>query len=129
MPSFDELTQILTDRDQIAILRRDVAAELGESGDTRAIPFLIDVLEDASTIVRREVVTALGKFDDPAVTPPLLLALARETDELTRREMIEILGQVGTREALPALTAMLESHALLTRVGAQKSLNQIGFSM
>ncbi|MCZ6679934.1 MAG: tetratricopeptide repeat protein [Candidatus Poribacteria bacterium] len=125
MPSFEQLTQILTDADQISIFRRDAAADLGDLGDASAIPILIGALEDASALVRREAARSLGKLNAPKAASPLLLALAHEIDEATRRIIVEALGRIGTREAIPALAGMYASKSLLTRAEAQKSIRQI----
>ena len=125
MRHFEQLVQILADTDELPIFRRDAAADLGDLGDPRAIPLLIDALADASALVRREAAKALGKLNDPRGTAPLLLALAKETDETTCRSMIETLGCIGTRDALPALTAMLESHSRIIQTEARKGIRQI----
>ena len=93
MPSFEQLTQILTDADQISIFRRDAAADLGDLGDASAIPILIGALEDASALVRREAARSLGKLNAPKAASPLLLALAHEIDEATRRIIVEALDK------------------------------------
>ena len=125
MRHFEQLTQILADTDELPIFRRDAAADLGELGDPRAIPLLINTLADASALVRREAAKALGKLNDPRGTARLLLALAKETDEMTCRSVIETLGRIGTRDALPALTAMLGSDSRIIQTEARKGIRQI----
>ena len=125
MRHFEQLVQILADTDELPIFRRDAAADLGDLGDPRAIPLLIDALADASALVRREAAKALGKLNDPRGTARLLLALAKETDEMTCCSVIETLGRIGTRDALPALTAMLESDFRIIQTEARKGIRQI----
>ena len=125
MQSVDQLTQILTDAEQISIFRRDAAAALGDLGEVRAVPFLIGALEDLSELVRREAAQSLGKLKAPQAISPLLSVLARETDEETRRYIIDTLARIGSREAIPALAVMSTSESLLTRIKAQKSIRQI----
>jgi epoxyqueuosine reductase len=74
-------------------LLRNVCVALGNVGDARAVPALVDKLADASPLVRRHAAWALGaiaaRHEDAraAVDAALAEALAREPDEAVRAEI------------------------------------------
>ncbi len=75
--------------------RRNLAIGLGNSGDLRAVPALIDALDDEDALVRGHVAWALGRFDSEASRHALTAALAREADEWVRGEIERALVPAG----------------------------------
>ncbi len=126
MPSFEQLTQNLTDTSQPIATRRAAVIELGNIGDAHALPFLLKALSDVAPGVRREAANALQKCDFPEATSALVDALKVEDSDLTRWTLIETLGSIGTTDALPALESLLSTEVSpLTRREVQKSIDLI----
>ena len=125
MSSFAENIQNLTDSTQPSGVRRAAVASLAEQGDAAAVPFLIDALADADSMVRREATKALQHLNATAATEPLLRALETEPKDLTAWAMMEALGELGTPSVLPTLQAFEKVNSLLTRMEATKSIARI----
>lgn len=114
-PAVRALSAILKDTDNPKDNRReDAAAILGEIGDRKAVPALLEALrEDWSEGVRYSAGFALGRIGDPSAVP----ALSRMLDEIqsvaatrpfkgwlqNRRCFLNALSMTGTPEAVAAL--------------------------
>lgn len=72
-PAVDAMIFVHTDK-QSAHRRQDVTYVLGEAGDPKAVPVLIDALRDTDPLLRRLAAEALGKIGDERATRPLHLA-------------------------------------------------------
>jgi HEAT repeat protein len=73
-------------RDTNAKIRQGVAAVLGETGDLRAIPYLLVLLQtDTHAGVRAEAAFRLGKIGDERVTSELATIAETESDGMVRR--------------------------------------------
>ncbi|RKU11521.1 hypothetical protein C6501_12505 [Candidatus Poribacteria bacterium] len=126
MPSFEQLTQNLTDISQPIATRRAAVIEIGNIGDAQVLPFLLKALSDVAPGVRREAANALQKCNFPEATSALVDALKDEDSDLTRWTLIETLGSIGTTDALPALESLLSTEVSpLTRKEVQKSIGLI----
>lgn len=64
----------------VNLLRRNAAVAAGNSGDLRAVPWLIEALADPSAQVRGHAAWALGKLGGPEARAALGRALDREED-------------------------------------------------
>ena len=126
MPSFEQLTQNLTDTSQPIATRRAAVIEIGNIGGAQALPFLLKALSDAAPGVRREAANALQKCDLTEATSTLVDTLKDEDSDLTRWTLIEALGNIGDVSALPALESLLSTDVSpLTRREVQKSIDLI----
>jgi beta-lactamase regulating signal transducer with metallopeptidase domain len=96
------LIEILEDRD--ADVRLVAAWALGEIKDDVAVYPLIETLRDDDPLVREMAVLALGEIEHPSAVEPLTDALRRE--ERLREPAIWALGEIGSREAVGARTAV-----------------------
>jgi epoxyqueuosine reductase len=74
-------------RPRRAGLLRNVAIALGNSGDARAVPALIDALDDESPLVREAAAWALGKVGGDTARAALEKRLAVETVDQVRSEL------------------------------------------
>jgi HEAT repeat protein len=87
-------------------IRQYLSMVLGNLGDRRATPLLIDALGDRAPETRIYAALALGRIGDPVAVPPLLKVF--ETDERdVRKAAAYALGETRDPRALPALTAAL----------------------
>ncbi len=126
MPSFEQLTQNLTDSSQPIATRRAAVIEIGNIGGAQALPFLLKALFDVAPGVRREAANALQKCDFPEATSALIDALKDEDSDLTRWTLIEALGNIGDVSALPTLESLLNTEVSpLTCREIQKSIDLI----
>jgi HEAT repeat protein len=66
--------------------RYGAVAALGSIGSPRALPALIEALEDHSEYVRTEAARGLAKLGDASALEPLMEAMAVDEDERVRRE-------------------------------------------
>ena len=89
-----------------------------------ATPYLLEVLQDQSSIVRREVACALGYVGDVSVVPSLIDAL-QDKNENVRRNVAEALGKVGDATAIPALHDALKDVSDDVRVAAIRALGEL----
>jgi HEAT repeat protein len=102
------------------------------AGDRRAaVPHLVRILEEKQAArARGEAAAALGEIGDPAATPALLSALALEAPDRdavdARRRVVEALGALRAREAVPKLQELTTSPDGFTQVAAVDALGRIG---
>lgn len=85
---------------------RKRAVDLGEAGDTAAVPELIALCGHAGPTVRRAAASALGKLaTDTTVRAavPVLCTLARDPHPQVRQYALLALGKIGDKSALPEL--------------------------
>ncbi len=104
-------------------------------GDRKAaVPHLVRIVADAGTYARArgEAALALGEIGDPSAIDPLVKALdkpaatERELAEMNRH-VADALGALRAREAVPALTALLQqSRNGFAQVAAVDALGRIG---
>lgn len=94
---------------------------LGKIGLPAAEP-LIARMKHEKKVVRRSIVKALGKIDDPITTPPLLKALE---DEDVRTTAVKALGEKRDPTAVPALIDMLQGNSSYIKDEAAGALGKI----
>ncbi len=82
---------------------------LGKLRDYSAVPELLERLQNAEAPVedRRMAVHLLGNIGDPSSVPVLLQLLEEETP--LRSDIVEALGSMKTREAVPALMRVMQA--------------------
>jgi HEAT repeat protein len=105
-------------------------------GDRKAaVGPLVRIVEDTGTHARArgEAALALGEIGDPAAIPPLVKALAEKPGATERdaaemnRHVADALGALRAREAVPALTDLLQkSRDGFAQVAAVDALGRIG---
>ena len=102
-------------------VRRYLTLALGRLGDVRAIPPLINALQDPDAETRLYSVWALGNITAPETVPVLLDALA-DADEGVRKMAAHVLGTIGDHRAVSALQLVLEDASEDVRWNAALSL-------
>jgi HEAT repeat protein len=106
-------------------IRQYLSMVLGNLGDRRATPLLVDALKDRSAETRIYAALALGRLRDPAAVPPLLASFA--TDERDVRKAIAYaLGEIGDPRAVPALVTALNDEIPDVRYNAAIALARLG---
>lgn len=118
-------------------LREAICHELAEFGpDARdAVPALLRCAEDvtdslASRSMRLAVVTALWKVTaDPALFVPIFERLLADPECWFRRQVVEMIEEIGEPAALPALQERLANDVRPeVRQAAGKAIAKIGFT-
>jgi len=102
--------------------------------DERAIDLLVHALEDpdvineaAEALVYKGIKTKTPKKDDPVIEAVTREMKATHLEPYTRAKAAWILGQIGDREAIPALKAAAVDANALVKARAMDSLKQLGY--
>jgi HEAT repeat protein len=106
-------------------IRRYLGMVLGQLGDRRATPTLLDGLNDRDADNRIYALTALGELRDPAAIPRIAKAVTDE-DKDVRATAYYTLGAIGDPSAIPVLAAGLEQQAPDVRWNAAIALARLG---
>jgi len=103
-------------QDQDLNVRHAAAASLGQIGDARAVLPLVGALRSEAWL-QYPAIHALGEIGDPGAGPALLELLG---DDLLRGPVMEALGRLAGREALPHLVPRLyDSDGALRNIAIQ----------
>ncbi|HUP65006.1 MAG TPA: HEAT repeat domain-containing protein [Thermoanaerobaculia bacterium] len=104
------LRSLATDPD--VDVRLSVVNLLGDIQSPEAFEALLALCpREKDTNILSSVVSALGKYRDTRAVPPLLHTLKRE-DVWLRFHVVEALGEIGDRSALPAILPLYSEKAL-----------------
>jgi HEAT repeat protein len=106
-------------------VRRYMALALGNVGDTRAVPVLLDALSDDDAETRIYSIWALGSLGDKRALVPLL-ALAQDDDAGIRKMVVYSLGALRAEEARETLRAALDDYQMDVAWNAAIALAQLG---
>jgi hypothetical protein len=127
------LIELLAD-EQPAIRAAAVQA-LGDLGDGRTAEPVAALLKDPAVIVRAGAAEALGKLASPSSVQPLADAVSardnyyRGSSLWVRKHYVVALGEIGSKEAVPALLRCLDDRDEGVRVASVKALESVaGFS-
>jgi HEAT repeat protein len=88
-------------------IRRHQARLVAEVAGVKAIPVLIEALEDRYRAVRENAVRGLEILRGPVVDE-LLKLLENEPSEVFRRQAIRVLGRIGDPKSFKVVAAMIE---------------------
>lgn len=105
----DTLIDFLTSPDNE--LRQYAALTLGEIGDKRAIPHLINALSDSDENVKYHVIEALGKLKAVEAVEPLI-KIIETRDFFLAFPAIDALVNIGDERVVIQLTALLDDDVL-----------------
>lgn len=106
-------------------IRRYLSMVLGNLGDRRATPLLIEALGDPDVETRIYAALALGRLRDPAAVPQLLERFRSDENDV-RKAAAFALGEIGDRRAVPALGGALEDPTPDVRYNAAIALTRLG---
>jgi HEAT repeat protein len=123
-PDPDEMLALLNSE---AVLERMQAARaFCEIEDQRAIPRLIDLLQDDCTLVRVSAAYALGRNPSPNAVLPLIRKLDGEWNGYVRKGIVWALGTCKDQSALRPLISALKYDIAAVRLWAASALGQLG---
>jgi hypothetical protein len=106
-------------------IRQYLSMVLGNLGDKRATPLLIDGLGDRHPETRIYAALALGRLRDPAAVPPLMKAFAEDERDV-RKAAAYALGELRDPRALPALVGALQDPIADVRYNAAIAVARFG---
>jgi len=106
-------------------IRQYLSMVLGNLGDRRATPVLMEALRDRAPETRIYAALALGRLRDPAAVPPLLKTF-QEDERDVRKAAAYALGELGDPRALPPLAAALGDPIADVRYNAAIALARFG---
>jgi HEAT repeat protein len=106
-------------------IRQYLGMVLGNLGDRRATPLLVDGLSDPAPETRIYAALALGRLDDPAAVPQLLKVFQSDERDV-RKAAAYALGEIGDLRALPALAGALNDPIADVRYNAAIALARLG---
>ncbi|MFQ6039386.1 MAG: HEAT repeat domain-containing protein [Candidatus Poribacteria bacterium] len=125
MPTYEELIETLVKTTTLPFSKVGTISALARLGDTRAIPHLIEALNDENHYVRREATRVIGQFGSPEAMEAILGLLEGESDEETRRNALIALGNIGDERAFETLRQALKNSSYLIRRAAEMGLEQL----
>jgi HEAT repeat protein len=118
----EALTNALEDEDAMVVAK--AAFALGQIGDTRAISAFIGLLGHEHREVQTAVNQVLEVFGGAAIQP-LIRAMGQEKWQ-AREQAADILGLIGSRDAVPVLIEALKDEQWQVRFAAVTALGSIG---
>ncbi|MDX1976608.1 MAG: HEAT repeat domain-containing protein [Pseudanabaenaceae cyanobacterium bins.68] len=106
--------------------RMQAARAFCEIEDSRAIPFLLALLQDDCALVRVSAAYALGRNPDSAATNHLIKQLQLDWNGYVRKGLVWALGTCGGDAALIPLIQALKFDIAAVRLWAASALGQLG---
>lgn len=106
-------------------IRQYLSMVLGNLGDRRATPLLVDALNDQFPETRIYAALALGRLHDPAAVPPLVKTFASDEHDV-RKAAAYALGEIGDPRAVEPLVAALNDPIADIRYNAAIALARFG---
>ena len=108
-------------------VRSAAACNLGEIGDSKAIPYLIEIAKnDSSEKVRAEALSALGDYRDTAILNCLIEEVYRpKNSRLPRQIVARQLQHYDTEKSVNALVTLLKDDDVYVRIWSSDSLYKL----
>ena len=105
--------------------RARAAIQIGEIGDRRAVPALIQTLRDRDAQVRLAASEALGKLGDRQAVDSLI-AIVHDPNVMVGLTVVEALGNIGGEKAVETLLRIAQEREGPLSLGAIQSLGTAG---
>ncbi|MEL6463154.1 MAG: HEAT repeat domain-containing protein, partial [Cyanobacteria bacterium J06621_15] len=122
-PDPERMLELL--RSEVATDRMLAARAFCELEDRRAIPILIELLDDVCPLIRVSTTYALGRNTDSTAVEPLIQLLERDLNGYVRKGIVWALGNSKDRRALQPLIHALKTDISAVRLWAASGLAQI----
>lgn len=125
-PSYDadEMLPLLASPDQQQ--RMLAARAFYKIQDGRAVPQLIDLLQDDSPLVRVNAAYALGRNPSDTAVEALISQLADDSHGYVRKAIVWALGACEREQAVDPLVEAIENDISVVRLWAASALGQMG---
>ncbi|MEO1341773.1 MAG: HEAT repeat domain-containing protein [Cyanobacteria bacterium J06635_13] len=122
-PDPERMLELL--KSEVATDRMLAARAFCELEDRRAIPILIELLDDVCPLIRVSTTYALGRNTDSTAVEPLIQLLERDLNGYVRKGIVWALGNSKDRRALQPLIHALKTDISAVRLWAASGLAQI----
>lgn len=117
-------------------LRRNAARALGKLGDRQAVPSLIKCLESSDFYVREAAAQSLEMLRDPVAASSLISLLSGGVQAAVQvpgrphliqpyEAVLEALGAIGTKEAIPLIEPFVEHPVPRVQCAAARAMYQL----
>lgn len=106
-------------------IRQYLSMVLGNLGDRRATPLLVEALGDPTQETRIYAALALGRLRDPSAVPALLKTFSSDERDV-RKAAAYALGEIGDRRAAEPLAAALSDPIADVRFNVAITLARLG---
>ncbi|WP_271251760.1 HEAT repeat domain-containing protein [Pseudanabaena sp. Chao 1811] len=124
LPDPDEMLALLNS--EIILERMQAARAFCELEDERAIPRLIELLQDECPLVRVSVAYALGRNKSDQAIAPLISQLNQDWNGYVRKGIVWALGTCRAALGLQPLISALKYDITAVRLWAASALGQLG---
>lgn len=105
-------------------VEEETVEALGDSGQPVALPFLVETLENPSSILRRAAAKALGRLGDARAIEALRSAATQPGDADIRRAALQALRNLGANDPSLFADALLEGHPSI-RTAAAEAISEL----
>ncbi|MGI5992664.1 MAG: HEAT repeat domain-containing protein [Methanosarcina sp.] len=124
---FGKVIKLLDSRDPTT--RANAVAVFEYLQDPDAVPYLVEMLDDGASEVRKEAAFALGFYNKPEeavrIEQPLINALADSEPEV-KEAAVRSLGRIKSKESIPYLEELLQDNNQNLQIAAIEALGKIG---
>jgi HEAT repeat protein len=124
LPDPDEMLALLNS--DIVLERMQAARAFCELEDQRAIPCLIELLQDECPLVRVSAAYALGRNKSDEAILPLIVQLKQDWNGYVRKGIVWALGTCRATLGLQSLISALKYDISAVRLWAASALGQLG---
>jgi len=124
LPDPDEMLTLLNS--EIILERMQAARAFCELEDQRAVPRLIELLQDECPLVRVSVAYALGRNKSDRAIAPLIEQLKQDWNGYVRKGIVWALGTCRATSGLQPLISALKYDITAVRLWAASALGQLG---
>ena len=133
MESVEEETPALDPEEMLPLLHSEESAQrmlaaraFCQLEDDRAVPALIELLQDVCPLVRVSAAYALGRNPHPDAVTPLIAQLATDWNGYVRKGLVWALGNSRNRRSIPPLLQALATDISAVRLWAASALTHVG---
>lgn len=122
-----DVSRVYTDsKDDDPRIRQYLSMVLGNLGDRRATPLLVEALgTDKAPETRIYAALALGRLRDPRAVPALVKTFQSDERDV-RKAAVYALGEIGDAQAIPALAQALNDPIADVRYNVAIALSRMG---
>ena len=127
MSDYESLVQLAEDPKQSSYRRKQAVNDILKNfgADQKTVGLLQKMLGDSSDVhLKRDVIGALKDNVDPNLLP-VVKPLIHEEDDYLRRDIIQLLGKIGTKEEIALLMPLCEDSSFSVNYAAKQAVKEI----